>query len=197
MSDNQGTIFIIDLSQAGDQMVRQFAGVLRVIEMADSAGNLDLTGVINVRVGQTKGPTFPLRMNNAYTGRSARDLKLSWEAQSGVFAKLLLSPDGQTFDVDADPPVQLVTGALSSSITAADIDVASTATEIVAANTSRQALTIWNNGSETIYLGGSGVTTSTGLPLEAGTGVDFSHTTAAIYGICSTGPVDTRYLEEG
>ncbi len=193
----QQSVFPIDLSTAGSQTIKQFSGVLRIIQMADSAGALDLTGVINVRTGHTKGPLIPLRMNNAIMGEAERDLVLSWAAQSGVIATILITPNVNTFDVDADPPVQLVTGSLASTFTADNIDVLTTATLIAAANTSRQSITIWNNGAEDIFLGGSGVTIATGLLLSSGAGITFDKTTAALYGISTSVTCDTRYLEEG
>jgi len=195
---SEQSIFPITMTAAGSQVIKQFSGVLRVIQMADSAGALNLTGMISVRTGQTKGPVIPLRMNNAIFGEATRDLVLSWEAQAGVIATIMISPSAAAFDVDADPPVQLVTGSLASTITAAAVSVDNTATLVAAANTGRQALTIWNDGAATVFLGGAAVTTAAGLPLKAGTGIDFSHTTAAIYAIAAAaGPYDVRYLEEG
>jgi hypothetical protein len=87
----------------------------------------------------------------------------------------------------------------SGSIATAQATVASTATQIVAARagavgTGRIAVTIFNNGSATVYLGVSGVTTATGMVLLPGAAMTVS-TTAAVYGIVSSTSQPVSALE--
>ncbi len=79
----------------------------------------------------------------------------------------------------------------SGSIATSQAPIGTTAASIVAARTGaigagRIAATLYNAGSATVYIGGSDVTTSTGMPLPAGASVTLD-TTAAIYGIAASG----------
>jgi hypothetical protein len=62
-----------------------------------------------------------------------------------------------------------------------------------------QGLAIYNNGSATIYLGGSDVTTANGSPVPAGTwGPGFEmHQQDELYAIVASGTVEVRVLEVG
>jgi hypothetical protein len=66
--------------------------------------------------------------------------------------------------------------------------VTSTAVEVYTPTTSgtQQNPTIINTGANTIYLGQSGVTSSTGLPCAAGDQVTLTGTEVAIYAICAS-----------
>ena len=76
------------------------------------------------------------------------------------------------------------------------VSVASTATSILAANTSRKAAFIANNGTQTVYLGRDNtVTTANGLPLAAGQTWPDDTSTDAWYGIVASGTCDVRFLE--
>jgi hypothetical protein len=77
----------------------------------------------------------------------------------------------------------------SANVATAQASVGTSAALIVAARnggvgTGRVAVTIYNNGSTTVYLGGAGVTASTGIPLVSGAAVSIN-TTAALYGVAS------------
>ena len=69
-------------------------------------------------------------------------------------------------------------------------------TLISAANNARTTITVTMTGTTDVYLGESGVTTSTGDLLNGVKGVSktFS-TTAAVYGITSSGSVTVSVLE--
>lgn len=81
----------------------------------------------------------------------------------------------------------------AASFTLAQVSVASTATVIAAARTGvpgtgRVSVTITNTTTTAIYLGGSGVTTSTGTLLPGIVGASVTiNTQAAVYGIVATG----------
>jgi hypothetical protein len=75
----------------------------------------------------------------------------------------------------------------AANIATAQATVGTSATSIVAARTGavgtgRVAVTIENNGAQTVYLGGSGVTTATGMILLPGASMTLN-TTAAVYGV--------------
>lgn len=65
----------------------------------------------------------------------------------------------------------------------ASVTVAGSAT-LLAPLRARNAVTIYNGGSTTVYVGGPGVTTTTGFPLAAGNAYTLN-TSAALYGITS------------
>jgi hypothetical protein len=85
---------------------------------------------------------------------------------------------------------------LGTAIAATAAAPTTAATLIVAANTSRKAVTLKNAGSVTVYLGASGVTTAAGSPLLAGESFSTERTSAALYGITASGTGDVRVLEE-
>lgn len=64
---------------------------------------------------------------------------------------------------------------------------------------SGSSLVVYNNGSATVYVGGSDVTTANGLPVAAsawGPGVDLDPG-EAWYGIVASGTVEVRVGEQG
>lgn len=76
------------------------------------------------------------------------------------------------------------------------VSVATTATALPpSALSARRALWIYNNGTEAIYLGPAGVTTSNGFPLQPGQAVSLEIGTLAIYGIVAAGTVAARIME--
>jgi hypothetical protein len=82
----------------------------------------------------------------------------------------------------------------------AAVSVGTAATLIVPANNLRLSLYIVNNSTQTVYLGDSTLTTSNGIPLQAGgTFQEDSGGTktwgGAIYGIVSATTADVRYWE--
>ena len=75
----------------------------------------------------------------------------------------------------------------AANVASAQISIGVSATAIVAARTGaagtgRVAVTLFNNGAATVYLGGSSVTTSNGMILPPGASMTIN-ATAAIYGI--------------
>lgn len=107
-------------------------------------------------------------------------------------------PVGNTLDrVTIDTSGNLVTkdqGA--STIANGQVTVASTSTEIVPARSGRRAVVIINLGATDVYLGTTGVTTSTGLYLmgTAGASVQIP-TSAAVYGVVGSGTQAVSYME--
>lgn len=85
----------------------------------------------------------------------------------------------------------------SDEFTATQVTVATTATLIAAANPNRKFLSINNNGGATVFLGGSGVATTTGYGvLTANTfTMQGSVSTAAVYGIVAASTNVVSVLE--
>jgi hypothetical protein len=76
----------------------------------------------------------------------------------------------------------------SGNFAPAQATVSTTATQIVAARSGRNAVTIINGGTVDVFIGGSGVTTTTGALLAGTKGASLTIPTgAAVYGIVATG----------
>lgn len=88
----------------------------------------------------------------------------------------------------------LTTNAGSKS-TVAQVSVGTSSTSIIAANSARKSLVITNQGASTIYVGNSGVTTSTGFALAAGASISDVTTVDAWYGVVATGSVTAGVIE--
>lgn len=101
MSELNHTIEIIDLSVAGSKTIDQFSGMLRWIDTVDAGGAQDLTGKVKVKLGQVKREGIPFRLNSKLSGETARELTITWAAQSGLIATFLLTPDPKVLDVEA------------------------------------------------------------------------------------------------
>lgn len=83
-----------------------------------------------------------------------------------------------------------------TSLTSAAVSVGTAATAIVASPTvSSRSVTVTNNGSTVIFIGGAGVTTATGTPLPPGASYTVENYKAALYGVVASGTGDARYLE--
>ena len=94
----------------------------------------------------------------------------------------------------SDAPTS-TTVALASTIANAAVTVTTDATLLIAARTNRKALIIQNNSAGDIYIGGSGITTSTGLKLAAGATFSDYVTSAAWYGIVASSTANVRVIE--
>ena len=76
------------------------------------------------------------------------------------------------------------------------VSVATTATALPASALSgRRVVSVYNNGSATIFLGASGVTTAAGFPLLPGQSINLAVGALALYGIVATGTVEARVME--
>lgn len=94
-----------------------------------------------------------------------------------------------------------IVDATGTNFTTGAITITDTATKIPTTNIdNRKAISVFNmsqNADEIIYLGGAGVTTATGYPLQPSQGLPFDLSSgASLYGIVATGQsVNLRYIE--
>lgn len=87
-------------------------------------------------------------------------------------------------------------GATGSKTMSDEAPTDASATEILAANTSRKSAVIYNNSSGIVYLGTSGVAATTGIPLAAGQSFTDTVSTDAWYARCASGVTgDLRIIE--
>jgi hypothetical protein len=92
---------------------------------------------------------------------------------------------------------QRIVQGTASTFNTGQVSVGSSATEIIASNSSRISVVVVNNGTTNIFLGGSGVTATTGQMLVGIAGYPMRiRSSAAVYGITSTGSQTVSYLEE-
>lgn len=68
-------------------------------------------------------------------------------------------------------------------------------TAIASARETRKRIVLVNHGIVDVYIGATGVTTSTGLKLAVGASVTL-YTTAAVYGVTASGTGAIHYIEE-
>ena len=74
----------------------------------------------------------------------------------------------------------------TAGFTPAQVTVASAATALLPADTTSTYREITNAGTTTVFIGGSGVTATTGYPVPAGSRLPIT-TTAAVYGVTASG----------
>lgn len=86
-------------------------------------------------------------------------------------------------------------GTQTRAVSAVTVDDTAGGTAIVAADDDLKSFIIYNNGAATIYLGPSGVTAATGLPLTAGSSFRGSNINIALYGITSAGSSNVRVMK--
>jgi len=85
-------------------------------------------------------------------------------------------------------------GGLQSSASYGNVTVGSSSTQIKASTSTRLSILIRNNSNEALYVGASGVTTSTGKEVAVGKSI-YIQDTEAIYGVTASGSADIRYIE--
>lgn len=100
----------------------------------------------------------------------------------------------ETYDT-GDGHRQIVTVGGGGSKTFSDPAPTTSAASIVAANPDRLSLMIHNAGAVVVYLGPSGVTTSSGVPLGVGATLTDTTSVDAWYAITASGTGDLRIIE--
>jgi hypothetical protein len=109
-----------------------------------------------------------------------------------IHTQTRLLSDGTTADTQVVAPGGVAGTPLSSAVTVGITAVPLPATALA----DRKALYVHNNGAVPIYIGGSGVTTSTGIPLLPGTGQGFDFAKPCVlYAISGTAGQNVRVLE--
>lgn len=185
-------VITIPLDTAGVQEIHQACNVIHLIRVEGIDGVQDLDGMIEVAPQPDSDDFIPMFADQKVRGYTDRFM-VRWAAQSGKRALLFVARE---FDIETPPTKQIVTTSTGNQFTNDQTDVGTSAVLIAAANTTRQSLTVYNNGAGTIYLGGSGVTVAGGLPVPASTPYIMDGSTAALYAISASGTNDVRTMEE-
>lgn len=172
-------------------------GYLHVARFVNADGTENLSGLVECSLSYGEDDWLPLGPNADISLTTPRDrIRLRWAAQAGVTAILVIAKDPTAFQV-ANPPARLfVSTAGGTTIATGVVAVGTGATLIRAANSSRQSLTVQNDGGADVFIGAAAVALATGLRLTPGAIMAIDKTTAAIYGIVAAGSINVRYLEE-
>lgn len=84
----------------------------------------------------------------------------------------------------------------SDSVATGQVSIGATATLIAAARPGRSSVTIVNGGTTDVFIGGSGVTTTTGMLLSGTKGQLITiPTSGAVYGVVATGTESVSEME--
>lgn len=132
------------------------------------------------------------RQDSMVFGSAVNACYLSWASQTGKFLELIFAIDieiksGSTTTYSASGG-----GSTSTSILAT-VSVTTSETTIATAS-SRSKMVIYNEGVETVYLGSTGVTTATGIPLASG--ASYEHASAGVLvGITASGSCTVRRFD--
>lgn len=108
------------------------------------------------------------------------------------------APDGSMYVTITDGAGNLnaSVGSNSASVAGSQATVGTSATSVVAARATRNTVTIVNGGTTDVFLGPSGVTTTTGILLTGTKGASITiPTTAQIFGIVGAGTQVVSVLE--
>jgi hypothetical protein len=191
-------LYLFNLSAAGSEVLRQSIGYIQVVRFQDANGVVKLDGEIKVQTGAPSAPSLPLLYNGKVVLPERTDFtRFEWSAQADTYALVLTAPAPNVFFGDFPNPKQVVTSALGATVAAAAVTVGTSAVALAAASSGRHSVTVQNLGGADIYVGPSGVTTSSGLKIEANGGaVTLDKQTAAIYGISGSAGNDVRVLTE-
>lgn len=186
----------VPLETAGRLEIRDQLDYLLFQNAVRSDGSQALQAKVRVRLGLDPTDFAAWQIDSNAKG-FIDGFTLEWDAQPGVIAYFYFAKGPNPIEVRSPPATQLVTSSIGTSIATAAVSVGTSATLLSAADSLRQAVTIQNNdASADLYVGGSGVTTATGIKVPAGGSITLDKTTAAIYGRVSSGTVDARVLEE-
>jgi hypothetical protein len=126
-------------------------------------------------------------------------------ADTGVMALAVRNDAGSVLagtTGDYIPFTTTATGALitgeqgSGSFATGQVSITTTATSIAAARTTRRAIMVINHGTTEVFLGASGVTTTTGIKLENVDGASISlPIVGALFGIVAAGTQTVSFIE--
>jgi hypothetical protein len=130
----------------------------------------------DIKVAPSLNPADPSVATDDVGGKHYQKIKAGW------------GPDGTVNETDEATGKRLPvssTPSKTASVIPAQVAVAITATSLLASNLNRKSALIRNIGSYDIYLGQSGVLTTTGFLLRPGETFEDDRTTQQWYGIAS------------
>ena len=201
MADFEYSVTPIPLAAAGEMVLALEGSFLNFIAAQDAAGIPSLDAKLEIAIGRSVDDFVPFFPNNQVEGYFPQ-VKFRWTAQPGLTALIFVSrgraadDEAKPLKIVAPPAKQLVTSALATLFTSSAVTVGTAAVIVAAAAAGRQAVTIYNNGSADIFIGGSGVTTANGLRVGPGGAYSTDRCTGALYAISTAAGQNVRVLEE-
>ena len=138
---------------------------------------------------------FPIAKKDASSWKHQQEKAyIHWTAQAGKSITIYFFVSGNFRPGSTN--VEISSAAEGSSYSVATA-VAMTTTEaaIVASDSTRGVLNIYNDGGATVFVGNTGLSAANGYPLHAGAFASFKNT-GALYGLTLAGTSSIRVLEE-
>jgi hypothetical protein len=104
------------------------------------------------------------------------------------------SASSSSVEVTNFPSNQLVSLSIPTTIATYSVKITATAQIVATDATTKEVSIINTSDTDTLYVGASGVSTSTGIPVLPFSSVTLK-TTAAIHGVSNGGEIDVRYIK--
>jgi len=123
-----------------------------------------------------------------------KEAYIYWEAQANKTMEILFFVTGRFKPGSNVTEISSSVGANSRSLVT-PVSVLTTETALLSLDLNRKKATIFNDGTGTIYLGPTGVTTANGIPVAPGQ-FAYDSNTAALYAIASVAGQSTRIQVE-
>ena len=166
------SIFRVPLDVADRMLITQQCGYFHLWRFLNSDGSLSLEGEIGVTFGgQWDAERVPFGYNTKLQLAVPVDrVLLTWSAQPGRVAEILMTRDPRGLDGENAPARQLVFQGQATQFTTGNVTVGTVAAQIVAPNArrSRVVISAASGNPAAVFIGPVGVTTGNGLPLEPG-----------------------------
>lgn len=129
-------------------------------------------------------------------GNIGRWLSLFREITAAITWPVGLGSDGNPHWIRTDATGKLqTTAAVSTALNTGQLNATTVAAQIIASNTARIGIVLFNNGPSVAYIGGSGVTTGNGQILPVSGTLSLT-TQAALYAITASGIATVSYIEQ-
>jgi len=200
VSDNGGSLTVdgtvaVSAVSGSVTVAQATASNLRAQTASESATGSAVPATAGA-VGMSDGTN--LRIPRVYDTNN--DVATEWTTGVVLRAAVFGGSQGYGLGIDGAGNLGLATwnlNKLTNTVVSTAITCATTATAApTTPSTDRTTLTMYNNSSVTIYIGGSGVTTSNGIPLLPGASFTDNTQRGAYYCRVASGTADLRIMEQ-
>lgn len=200
VSDNGGSLTVdgtvaVSAVSGSVTVAQATASNLRAQTASESATGSAVPATASA-VGMSDGTN--LRIPQVYDTNN--DVATEWTTGVVLRAAVFGGSEGYGLGIDGSGNLGLATwnlNKLTNTVTSTAVTCATTATAApTTPSTDRTTLTLYNNSSVTIYIGGSGVTTSNGIPLLPGASFTDDTQRGAYYCRVASGTADLRVMEQ-
>lgn len=152
----------------------------------DASGNLRVAASITINAEKAEDAAHASGDTGSYVLSVREDSPSSSTSASGDYQSVKTDVWGRMWVNNS-----------SQSFAHAAVSVTNTATDLVASDLAgRKSVIVYNNGTKTIFVGNSGVTASSGIPVSGGSSIELAAGPAMdLYAITASGSSDVRVLE--